>query len=188
MLKLLDPFFKELHDMFCDGFNVEYNYPPNLISEHLRPGDGEQTIQAMLWLVTGDHPVQCKMGMLKLSGVSACHRCKMHAELKDGRYVYGRNREQFCVPPPPRNSTELWTAVNEWIKIPWSQHAALKIHCHGTGITGESPLWQLYHLYKFDISKDLVYDVMHMAGLNIFKTYIKKLFAWIGDDDVKIKR
>ena len=38
-------------------------------------------------------------------------------------------------------------------------------------------MWKLFHLYNFDISLDLVFDVMHIISLNLFKTYISKLFS-----------
>jgi hypothetical protein len=61
-------------------------------------------------------------------------------------------------------------------------------HGQATGISGESSLWRFYHLYRFDPSLDLVYDVMHLGRLNIFKTYIQKLCAWIGEDVEKRKK
>lgn len=42
-------------------------------------------------------------------------------------------------------------------------------------VTGVSKLWRLYYLYGFDLSLDLVYDVMHILPLCIFKKYILKL-------------
>jgi hypothetical protein len=43
-------------------------------------------------------------------------------------------------------------------------------------IAGESPLWKLYHMYRFDLLLDLVFDVMHIGGLNMFKSYISDFF------------
>lgn len=45
------------------------------------------------------------------------------------------------------------------------------------GLSGISILWKLFHLYGFDISKDLVYDVMHILSLNLFQKYIRKLIS-----------
>lgn len=42
-------------------------------------------------------------------------------------------------------------------------------------ITGVSKLWRLYYLYEFNISLDLVYDVMHILPLCILKKYVCKL-------------
>ena len=113
MLKLLNPFFKELQNMFCDAFSVKYNYHPNFISEHLSDGPCEKTIRAMLWLVIGNLPTQCKTDMLKLSGTSAWRMCKKHAKLKDNRYIYGQNCEQFCIPPLAQDFTKSWSAVDD---------------------------------------------------------------------------
>jgi hypothetical protein len=43
------------------------------------------------------------------------------------------------------------------------------------GVSSVSPLWSLYHLHRFNLSLDLVLDVMHIGGLNIFKTYNKPI-------------
>src|ERR1700738_2892340 len=42
-------------------------------------------------------------------------------------------------------------------------------------ITGISKLWQLYYMYEFNVSLDLVYDVMHILSLCILKKYVYKL-------------
>jgi hypothetical protein len=42
-------------------------------------------------------------------------------------------------------------------------------------ITGVSKLWRLYYLYEFDLSLDLVYDVMHILPLCLFKKYVCRL-------------
>lgn len=145
-------------------------------------------IKAMLMLVTRDHPAQCKMGMLKQSGKSACRRCKMKSELRDGRYVYGHNRKHIFYPPQKRSAAQLWQAVRGLNRLPSNIRSAITVHGLTTGISRESPLWELYHLYGFDLSLDLVYDVMHIMGLNIFKSYIKNLIIWIDNDaDRKIK-
>jgi hypothetical protein len=91
MVKLLEPFIKGLHKIYYDGFNVDY--PHSLMVEHFPNIPRDLNIKAMLMLVIGDHPAQCKMGMLKQSGKSACRRCKMKSELRDGCYVYGHNRK-----------------------------------------------------------------------------------------------
>lgn len=43
--------------------------------------------------------------------------------------------------------------------------------------------WEQLMIYK-----KTVFDIMHIIGLNIFKTYIKKLFVSIGDDANKIEK
>jgi len=42
-------------------------------------------------------------------------------------------------------------------------------------VTSVSKLWHLYYLYEFDLSLGLVYDVMHILPLCIFKKYGLKI-------------
>ena len=76
----------------------------------------------------------------------------------------------------------MWQDVRGWNRLPPYPKSAFTSHGQRSGVCRESPLWVLYHLYGFDLSVDLVYDVMHIMGLNNFKTYIKNLFTWIGDN------
>lgn len=100
--------------------------------------------------------------------------CKMLSQLQDGRYVYGENLMQIYNPPNLRTWEQLVKSVNEWKKKLSLQEK--KRYGMDTCIAGESPLWRLYHMYRFDLSLDLVFDVMHIGGLNIFKSYIANLF------------
>ena len=71
-IKFFQPFMLELEHIFRFGFEVEsYNYPTWRISRHIQSPHAATTIRAILMLVTGDHPAQCKMGKLKQSGVAA---------------------------------------------------------------------------------------------------------------------
>ena len=45
-----------------------------------------------------------------------------------------------------------------------------------SGISGDSHLWRLYYLNGFDLSRDLIYDVMHVINLNLCKNFIIKNF------------
>ena len=49
-------------------------------------------------------------------------------------------------------------------------------HSVESNISGDSKLWRLYYLNKFDLSRDLVYDIMHVANLNLFKNFMIKFF------------
>ena len=42
-----------------------------------------------------------------------------------------------------------------------------------TGFTGLSVLHHLYHLYKFDVLKDLVFDTMHTLVLRIINRHLQ---------------
>jgi hypothetical protein len=81
-LAFLQPFIQELEQIFCDGFKVQYKYPSNCISNLIPHTKVEgDTIQAILMLVIGDHPIQYKLSKLKQSGKCTCWRCKMHSIL-----------------------------------------------------------------------------------------------------------
>ena len=122
----------------------------------------------------GDHPAQTKIGMLKASGKTPCRRCVCYSSLQSGHYVYGNNRQQILDPPHRRSSDELYATVRRWKRAPIGP--AKESILQG-GISGESVLWNLFHLYDFDINLDLVFDVMHIISLNLFKTYTSKLFS-----------
>jgi hypothetical protein len=167
-IQLLMPLILELEEIFMFGFVAYFN---NLL------GVEKHHIRAMLMLVMGDHPTQCKIRKLKQSGKSACRRCKMLSQLQEGRYVYGENLLQIHRAPEKRTSKELLESLNEWKKIPSLEEK--NRYGRDTGIAGESPLWKLYHMYRFDLSVDLVFDIMHIRGLNMFKSYISDFFEHI---------
>ena len=50
-----------------------------------------------------------------------------------------------------------------------------------SGYTGLSILHRLHKLYKFDVFKDLVFDVMHNIPLNVAARQIKK---WIDSEAI----
>lgn len=74
---------------------------------------------------------------------------------------------QVHKPPPRRTSDKLFESVREWKRADTT--VAKEKISRETGISGESILWKLFHLYNFDLSNDLVFDLMHIAGLNLFE-------------------
>jgi hypothetical protein len=48
----------------------------------------------------------------------------------------------------------------EWKRKPSTEEK--KRYGRDKGIVGESSLWKLYHMYRFDLSLDLVFDAMHI--------------------------
>ncbi|MCO5554355.1 hypothetical protein L7F22_007884 [Adiantum nelumboides] len=166
----LSPLISELESSFLNGFEVNYAVDKNIICDVLH--DEPTRLRCMLMMCTGDHPAQCKLGQVKDGGMAFCRRDKAKAELiRDvngtQRYVYNNNRYQGRYPPPKRNVDELWHALK------MSKRCLTKEKAEDTlrdgGLAGESVLWRLYHLYAFDISKDLVFDVMHILSLNLFQ-------------------
>ena len=140
-------------------------------------------IRAALMFFTGDHPAQCKIGCLKEGGYGACRRCHMsqYLNVEDrviGAVQYTNNRYQSRNPPPIRTVNSMYHYTNSW-KEASTDGERLQVSNLG-GITGDSPLWRLYHMYGFDISRDLVFDVMHTLSLNVFKKYVETFIERIG--------
>ena len=99
----------------------------------------------------------------------------MHSELVDGQYVYSENERQFEHPPERQTAKELGQSVDTFIRLK-NNKKARSDHSMESDISGDSKLWQLYYLNRFDISRDLVYDIMHVANLNLFKNFMIKFF------------
>ncbi|MCO5594524.1 hypothetical protein L7F22_048556 [Adiantum nelumboides] len=174
----LSPLISELESSFLNGFEVNYAVDKNRICDGLH--DEPTKLRCMLMLCTGDHPAQCKLGQVKDGGMAFCRRDKAKAELVRDvngtqRYVYNNNRFQGRYPPPKRNVDELWHALKMAKRCTTKEKAEDTLR--DGGLAGESVLWRLYHLYAFDISKDLVFDVMHVLSLNLFQKYIKHLMS-----------
>ncbi|MCO5602802.1 hypothetical protein L7F22_056941 [Adiantum nelumboides] len=175
LASFLHPLICDLETSFSEGFDVDYSYPTNAIHTNIQ--GGLVRLRTMLMLCTGDHPAQCKLGQLKDGGKSFCRRDKAHIALVEeahgGRYVYDRNSYQGRYPPKKRKVQDMWDAIRA------SKRCATKERkedvLRNAGLSGVSILWQLYHLYGFDISRDLVYDIMHILSLNLFQKYIRKL-------------
>ncbi|MCO5595320.1 hypothetical protein L7F22_049361 [Adiantum nelumboides] len=174
LTSFLHPLICDLETSFSEGFDVDYSYPTNAIHTNIQ--GGLVRLRTMFMLCTGDHPAQCKLGQLKDGGKSFCRRDKAHVTLVEeahgGRYVYDRNRYQGRYPPEKRKVQDMWDAIRA------SNRCATKERkedvLRNAGLSGVSILWRLYHLYGFDNSRDLVYDVMHILSL-LFQKYIKKL-------------
>lgn len=175
----LRPLIDELEQLFIKGIDVFYNYPVEQIFDVSFGKTKLCNLRAMLMMVTGDHPAQCKIGLFKDGGQSFCRRDKAQATLDvtnpsfQGRYVYDGNRFQARYPPPKRSLTEMVEALSQ------SRKAFTQVEREGilktAGLSGESILWRLYDLYGFNLSLDLVYDAMHVFSLNVFSKYITSL-------------
>ncbi|MCO5560550.1 hypothetical protein L7F22_014165 [Adiantum nelumboides] len=174
----LQPLVRELERLFVKGFDLTFNYSPSLIDLAL-PSSKKTTARAMLMVVTGDHPAQCKIGLFKDGGQHFCRRDKAIASLDSsnpsfvGRYIYDKTRLQCRYPPPKRTMAEMQKALYLSVKTTsQSQHDDI---LKNAGLSGKSSLWRLNDLYGFDLSLDLVYDTMHILSLNIFQKHISLL-------------
>ncbi|KAL3696395.1 hypothetical protein R1sor_010471 [Riccia sorocarpa] len=175
----LQPFVKEMIDLFVSGTEVEYSYPCELIEETSNLSS-KFNLRAMLVLFTGDHPAQSMFGGFANSGMSGCRRCKVKTRwhVTPGRGVGGMtvladNRLQFCYRPPRKTAKELQSAV---ARLAQSQTATQKRSISKeTGVTSDSVAWQFHKMYGFDPSRDLTYDAMHVLALSMFKKYTEIL-------------
>ncbi|MCO5605605.1 hypothetical protein L7F22_059788 [Adiantum nelumboides] len=184
----LRPLLQELESLFINGIEIHYNYPINSISG-LCNSSSSQTFnaRAILMMVTGDHPAQCKIGCFKEGGQAFCRRCKAEARQEtegSGRYIYDQNRFQFKYPPNKRNVEESTLAIAKYEKTLFEgeRESILK----DSGLSGISSLWRLYDLYGFDPHIDLVFDCMHILSLNMFSKYIDGLMKALNNDVSKM--
>lgn len=175
----LRPLIDELECLYVNGVNVAYEYPLGSIFDDPAEHSKICTMRAMVMMVTGDHPAQCKIGLVKNGGQEFCRRDMAHATLvKDGssnigRYVYDENRFQTRFPPVKRRVDDMAASLIEAKRC--CTQAEKEEVWKQSGLSGESILWRLYDLYGFNISLDLVFDVMHTLSLNVFKKYIGSL-------------
>ena len=184
LMFFLEPLIKDLEEIFVKGFPVSYAYPVDAISDKLPLiSIGEViTLRAMLLLWTGDHPAQCKIGGLKVGGYSCCRRHKVASRwrgipnTKKGLVEYHDNRKQHRYPPIVRTMEDTAVALANWRQLPEGKEKDLL--GREAGISSHSILWRLHALYGFDILRDIVYDVMHILALCIFKKYVHMLVQY----------
>lgn len=177
----LEPFIQDLEKVFITGFPVSYAYPPHLISEYLEPGcrDGSVTLHAMLMMFTGDLKAQCQVGILRDGGYGGCKRHdvplqrRRNAPSSRVSLVYCNCRREARHPFPRRSCESMLAAAIDWLELHPGRER-LEVERKG-GISGYSIMWRLYYLYGFDMSLDLVHDVMHTVSLNILKKYVTLL-------------
>jgi hypothetical protein len=74
-------------------------------------------IHAALFIFTGDHPAQCKAGILKDGGYSSCRRCFIPQELDDqNKLVFKEAFDPDLVSAPPKSIHDLHTGLISWMK------------------------------------------------------------------------
>lgn len=90
-------------------------------------------------------------------------------------YYYPGLREQFRFPPAKREIAEELPLMTE---IEQEERTSVKDRMSKeSGFVGVSLLHRLHKLYKFDIIKDLVFDVMHLVPLNLVKRRFEHLLS-----------
>ena len=173
-----------MEHLYVEGIYVpSYAYPSSLISEHLPhgPPGSPAVIRAMLMMFTADHPAQCKIGGFKDGRYGACRRdhmtCKpgmqTYGTRRFGAVLYPLNRKQRRFPPTLRKTEDIYAEVRKYRRC--GTNIERKEITSPGPISCGSPLWKLYHLYRFDLSKDLVFDTMHILALCVFKKFVEIL-------------
>lgn len=95
--QFLTSLLNDLEKLFIDGLSVRFNYPSLRIADCLEESNEESCLLGgMLMQWTGDHPVQCKLGLFKDGGKSGCRRDQtLTQRVSKGAtipyYVYGEN-------------------------------------------------------------------------------------------------
>ncbi|KAL3690508.1 hypothetical protein R1sor_016817 [Riccia sorocarpa] len=175
----IEPFIRELLQLFVQGVEVDYNYPSELISSNLELQQ-RCTLRVMLVLFTGDHPAQCKFGGFATGGYGGCRRCWLSTCWVPtpnggigGAVLYTENRKQFRYPPRKKTVEEMLQAVEHLSSL--QTIASRRQHIQATGVCARSPSWRLWFLYGFNPSVDLTYDAMHVIALSMFKKYTELL-------------
>jgi hypothetical protein len=74
---LLEPFIRDLQELYVDGIDVFYNYPVELVDSTQESTDKWCKVTVLVGVFTGDHLAQCKFGGWNLTGHAACRNCKM---------------------------------------------------------------------------------------------------------------
>ena len=90
-------------------------------------------------------------------------------------YYYPGAREKFRFRPAKRDITGELPHMNE---IEQEERVTVREKkSKETGFLGVSLLHRLHKLYKFDVIKDLVFDVMHLVPLNLVKRRFEHLLS-----------
>lgn len=119
----LEPFILELEEMFLAGFPVSYDYPADLISQHVEtPGssDGKLRVHTMLMAFTEDAPAQCKFGGVKDGVYGGCMRHQVSMELRrdtsrsKSNLLYCNTRRKARHSPMPRSCKSIQSAASHW--------------------------------------------------------------------------
>jgi hypothetical protein len=112
LIVFLEPLIQELEVLFVDRFNVNYNYPPPLISPWLPIDNGGSKLRAIVMLWIGDHSTQCKLGGLKDGGYNACWWDVIVEGLVGCNVVYPNIRHQAQHIPLSQTIQSLLSKVN----------------------------------------------------------------------------
>ena len=171
----LDPFLKPLVDdlskQFISGYNIPY---PLQFSSGEFQSSAIENIRLLLLCWTG----QSEVGKFLKQGKCGCRRETLQGQQlensSNNHYYYGSNRFYFRHPCEKRQIEQelenLYDIENE------TRTTVRKAVSSKLGFTGLSSLHKvLYPLYKFDVTKHMVYDIYHTIPLNVVKNQLTRL-------------
>ena len=195
LASFLKPLLADMEEIFLNEIDVVYAYPTEDISEHIPSLGIDVAIKLrgmrLTWnkvnhenfgIWTGDHPAQCKVGCLKLGGYGGCRRHKLSCrwrgipDTNKGLVEYFDSRRQGRYPSSSRTTVATLESIQVWRELPEGKEKNLI--AREAGISSASCLWRLYDLYGFDVLHDLVYDIMHILSLCVFKKYVHLLVKY----------
>ena len=136
----------------------------------------------MLGIWSGDHPTQCKVGCLKLGGYGGCRRPKLSCrwrgipDTNKGLVEYFDSRRQGKHPSNSWIAVATLESIQIWRELPKGKKK--NMIAREAGISSSPCLWRLYDLYGFDVLRNLVYDIMHILSLCVFKKYVHLLVKY----------
>lgn len=169
----LEPFIRDLQLILVDGIPMHYNYPLELIDRLMTNSSGF-VLRCMPMIFTGDHPAQCKFGGWSQAGYGGCRRCKLATQTDVGENVlYGGNRRQMRFPPCKRDIVH--TKKGALLSSKATSMAEKKRIRIEYGVSTMTRAWRLHDLCGFCVSRDLVYDTMHVLALCMFKKFCELL-------------
>jgi hypothetical protein len=93
-----------------------------------------------------------------------------------GLVEYFDSGRQGRYPLSSRTAVTTLESIQVWREL--TEGKEKNLIARETGISSASCLWRLYDLYGFDVLHDLVYDIMHILSLCVFKKYVHILVKY----------
>ncbi|KAL3682742.1 hypothetical protein R1sor_000764 [Riccia sorocarpa] len=175
----LEPFIRDCIDLFVNGVEVDYAYPTELV-DGVSTLSSRFTLRCMLVMFSGDHPAQCKFAGFSTGGFAGCRRCECLSRWRSrpgvglgGIIEYHGNRKCHRHPPRARCIQELHDSALQIARCETS--AQRKEITRRSGVVSKTRAWRLVDGLGLDLSRDLMFDVMHVVALCLFKKYIELL-------------
>ena len=162
----LEPLVDELASLYINGQQVFYKSSV----EGYCGRDDTPTLRALPLLLTADLKAHTEVGLTGAGGFKGCRRCHLEGEyLREcSHYYYGQFQYTFRFPAPLRTAADNLRLARQ---VDAAATAAERTRLSkAAGVTGETILYRLYDLCRFDPVRDLVVNVMHSLVLNLIRS------------------